>query len=79
MTKSSIIQIAEYAITLQSMRQDILHIQDQEQKIFDEIPETYENSVIREIMLEDIDSLNDVFEGIDAALDSLRAILHNNK
>ena len=61
------------------MRQDILHIQDQEQKIFDEIPETYENSVIREIMLEDIDSLNDVFEGIDAALDSLRAILHNNK
>ena len=79
MTKSSIIQIAEYAITLQSMRQDILHIQDQEQKIFDEIPETYENSVIREIMLEDIDSLNDVFEGIDAALDSLRAILHNNR
>lgn len=45
----------------------------------DKMPDVYENSVLREIMIEDIDSLNDVVEEVEMALDNLRAILHNNK
>lgn len=66
-------------MTLQSMRQDLIYLQKQEDDAFERMPDKEENSVIREIMLEDIDSLNDVVEGVEMALDNLRAILHNNK
>lgn len=79
MTKSNIVELSEYAITLQGMRQDLIHLQEQEQQTFDEMPDVYENSVLREIMLEDIDSLNEVIENLDIALDNMRAILRNNK
>lgn len=79
MTKNGIIRIAEFAITLQSMRQDLIYLQEQEDEAYNQMPDKDENSVIREIMLEDIDYLNDVVEGVEMALDNLRAILHNNK
>lgn len=79
MTKTNIVKLSEFAIALQGMRQDLIHLQEQEQESFDEMPDVYENSVIREIMLEDIESLDNVIEGVDTALDDIRAILRNNK
>jgi len=79
MTKTNLVKLSEFAIALQGMRQDLIHLQEQEQLELDKMPDVYENSVLREIMLEDIDSFNDVVEGVEMALDNLRAILHNNK
>ncbi len=79
MTKTNLVKLSEFAIALQGMRQDLIHLQEQEQQELDKMPDVYENSVLREIMLEDIDSFNDVVEGVEMALDNLRAILHNNK
>ena len=79
MTKTNLVKLSEFAIALQGMRHDLIHLQEQEQLELDKMPDVYENSVLREIMLEDIDSFNDVVEGVEMALDNLRAILHNNK
>ncbi len=79
MTKTNLVKLSEFAIALQGMRQDLIHLQEQEQLELDKMPDVYENSVLREIMIEDIDSLNDVVEEVEMALDNLRAILHNNK
>ena len=79
MTKTNLVKLSEFAIALQGMRQDLTHLQEQEQLELDKMPDVYENSVLREIMIEDIDSLNDVVEEVEMALDNLRAILHNNK
>ena len=79
MTKTNLVKLSEFAIALQGMRQELIHLQEQEQQELDKMPDVYENSVLREIMLEDIDSFNDVVEGVEMALDNLRAILHNNK
>ena len=60
MTKTNLVKLSEFAIALQGMRQDLIHLQEQEQQELDKMPDVYENSVLREIMLEDIDSFNDV-------------------
>ena len=60
MTKTNLVKLSEFAIALQGMRQDLIHLQEQEQQELDKMPDVYENSVLREIMLEDIDRFNDV-------------------